>query len=72
MFIHELSLTELIEGIKSGKFTQKEVHDHFLNRIKSLDPEIEAFYDIRDFAECPKDSLLAGVPVGVKEVFSEK
>ncbi len=67
-----LSLKELIQEIKSGKTTQKEVYDYFFDRIKTLDPKIEAFNLVHDtFVDQDIHSPLAWVPIGVKDVFSE-
>ena len=67
-----LSLKEIIAEIKSGKTTQKEVYEYFLNRIKNLDPKLEAFNLVHETAlEQDIHSPLAGVPIGVKDVFSE-
>lgn len=38
-----LSLKEIIAMIKSGETTQKEVYDYFVDRIKTLDPQVGAF-----------------------------
>jgi Asp-tRNA(Asn)/Glu-tRNA(Gln) amidotransferase A subunit family amidase len=73
MLLHELSLTEIIAKIKSKELSQKEVYEHFRARINSLDPKIEAFDGIQEFAgDKSIDSPLAGIPLGVKEVYSEK
>lgn len=67
-----LSLREIIQEIKSGKTTNQEVYDYFLARIKALDPQIEAFNLIHETCETQDiHSPLAGVPIGVKDVFSE-
>jgi len=68
-----LSLKELIQAIKSGKTTQKEVYNHFLGQIKTLDPKLQAFNVVHEnFEEKDISSPLAGVPIGVKDVFCEK
>lgn len=68
-----LSLKELIEAIKTGQTTQKEVYNHFLTQIKTLDPKLQAFNVVHeDFEEKDITSMLAGVPIGVKDVFCEK
>lgn len=60
MELKDLSLKQIIEDIKSGKISQKEVYDYFLGRIKVLDPQIEAFnYVNEEFQEKDKNSLLA-------------
>jgi len=71
MEFKNLSLKEIIHFIKSWETTQKEVYDYFANRINILNPELLAFDSIRNFSEQDKNSPLAGIPIGVKEVFSE-
>lgn len=67
-----LSLKQIIAMIKSGETTQKEVYDYFLGRIKTLDPKVEAFNLVHDsFIEQDIHSPLAGVPIGVKDMFCE-
>lgn len=73
MELKDLSLKQIIEDIKSGKISQKEVYDYFLGRIKVLDPQIEAFnYVNEEFQEKDKNSLLAWVPIWVKDLYCEK
>ncbi|MDD2916986.1 MAG: Asp-tRNA(Asn)/Glu-tRNA(Gln) amidotransferase subunit GatA [Candidatus Gracilibacteria bacterium] len=72
MEFKNLSLKQLIGEIKSGNTTQQEVYDYFLARIKTLDPALEAFNLVHQTA--PKQDVhtpLVGVPIGVKDVFSE-
>lgn len=70
--LKNLSLKEIISEIQSGKTTQKEVYEYFLGRIKALDPELQAFNLVNEtFTEQDVRSPLAGVPIGVKDVFSE-
>ena len=67
-----LSLKEIIQEIKSGKTTSQEVYTYFLGRIRALDPEIKAFNLVHETCEeQDMNSPLAGVPLGVKDVFSE-
>lgn len=66
------SLKQIISEIKSGETTQKEVYEYFLNRIQTLDPKVEAFNLVHDtFTEQDIHSPLAGVPIGVKDMFCE-
>lgn len=72
MEFKNLSLKELIREIKSGHITQKEVYEYFLARITTLEPSIEAFNLVHDsFVDQDIHAPLAGVPIGVKDVFSE-
>ena len=73
MEFKDLSLKQIIILIKEGKTTQKDVYDYFQNRIKTLDPQIQAFDSCHAFdGEKPLDSSLAGIPIGVKAVFCER
>ncbi|MDD2486778.1 MAG: Asp-tRNA(Asn)/Glu-tRNA(Gln) amidotransferase subunit GatA [Candidatus Gracilibacteria bacterium] len=73
MELKDLSLKQIISEIKSGKISQKEVYDYFLDRIRKFDPQIEAFNFVNeDFQEKDSNSILAGVPIGVKDLFCEK
>ena len=72
MEFKNMSLKEIIAEIKSGKTTQQEVYEYFLDRIKALDPKIEAFNLVSHTREDQDiHSPLSGVPIGVKDVFSE-
>lgn len=73
MEFKDLSLKEIIAWIKAKNFSQKEVWDYFQDRIKKLDPTLEAFNLVNsDFVEKDIGSPLAGVPIWVKDVFCEK
>ncbi len=71
MEFKNLSLKEIVRLIKEWKTTQKEVYEYFANRIKAINPELLAFDCVREFSEQDINSPLAGIPLGVKEVFSE-
>lgn len=73
MELKNLSLIEIIDLIKNKKTTAKDVNIYFQNRIKELDPKIEAFNHINALNEdYNEDSLLAWVPIWIKDVFCEK
>ncbi len=73
MNVESLSIAELAEKIRSGEISQSEIREAFANRVKSLDPKIEAFNLVSDsFPETDKNLPLAGIPIGVKDVFCEK
>ena len=60
MEFKDMGLKEIISLIRNGETTQHEVFRYFLNRISSLDGEIEAFNFVNNgFAERPIDSALA-------------
>ncbi|MDD5197738.1 MAG: Asp-tRNA(Asn)/Glu-tRNA(Gln) amidotransferase subunit GatA [Candidatus Gracilibacteria bacterium] len=72
MEFKNLSLKQIVAEIKSGNTTGKEVYEYFLGRIKTLDPKVEAFNLVHEtFKDQDIHSPLAGVPIGVKDVFSE-
>lgn len=67
-----MSLKELVAAIQSGETTQQAVYDYFLARIDAHDTELQAFNCVnRTFEARDIHSPLAGVPIGVKDVFSE-
>lgn len=73
MEFKNLSLKEIIELIKTWKTTQREVWDYFQGRISSLDSQVEAFnYVEKKFSEKDTSSILAWIPIWVKDVFCEK
>ena len=70
-----MSLVEIIDAIKSEKTTSKEVFDYFQARIEKYDAgNVESYNFINKDglnSKAAKDSLLAGVPLGVKDIFAE-
>ncbi len=67
------SLSELAQAVKSGETTQAAAFAHFAGRVRELDSKIEAFNLVAEGFEPKGASLpLAGLPVGVKDVFCEK
>lgn len=72
MNFKDLSLIEIIEKIKSGETTSKEVFDYFVKRIEKYDSKVKAFnYINKDWLQENTDSLLAWVPIAVKDIFCE-
>lgn len=68
-----LSIAELAEKIRSGEISQAEVRETFANRVGELDSKIEAFNLVSDsFPTVDANLPLAGIPIGVKDVFCEK
>lgn len=73
MNVETLSISELVEKIRSGELSQSAVCEAFANRVKDLDAKIEAFNLVSDvFPTVDKSLPLAGIPIGVKDVFCEK
>lgn len=68
-----LSLLEIIEKIKSWEKTGKEVFEYFLNRIEKYDKDLNSFtYFNKDWLNEDKSTLLAWVPIWVKDIYAEK
>ncbi|MDD5770364.1 MAG: Asp-tRNA(Asn)/Glu-tRNA(Gln) amidotransferase subunit GatA [Candidatus Gracilibacteria bacterium] len=69
----DLSLLEIIENIKSKKITSKEVWNYFVGRIEKYDEKLGAFNFVnKDGFKENDNSILAGVPLGIKDIFCEK
>ena len=70
----DLTLEQLIEDIKSGKTTNKEVFQYFQKRIEKYDDTIQSynFVNTDGASDVGIDFHLAGVPIAVKDIFSEK
>lgn len=73
MSIEFLPLVELAEKIRSGELSQTQVREAFASRVRDLDSKIEAFNLVSEaFPDVDPNLPLAGVPIGVKDVFCEK
>ncbi len=73
MSVETLSISELVEKIRSGELSQSAVFETFAGRVKELDAKIEAFNLVSDtFPTVDENLPLAGIPIGVKDVFCEK
>ena len=84
MKLNELTITEAREGLKTKKFSSLELTQACLDRIKQVEPAINAFVTVceEESLEQAKhsDKLLAqgdnkpllGIPVGLKDLFSTK
>lgn len=70
--IKDLSLKQLVQSLQAKELSQKEVFDYYLERIKKYDTDIQAFNYVED-ACIEKDisSVYAGVPIGIKDLYSE-
>ena len=72
MEFKDLSFRAIVDLIKTQEVTQREVWEYFHQRIVDLDKQIEAFnYVHKDFEEASVDSIFAGAPIGVKDLFNE-
>lgn len=73
MSIKDLSLEEIVLKIKSWELDWKQVYDYFLKRIEKYDPKLWAFNFVnKDWFVENNDSLLAWVPIWVKDLYCEK
>ena len=48
MELHELTLKEQLEGLKNLNFSSVELTDHYLKRIKAIDPDINSYITITE------------------------
>ena len=81
MELHELTLKEQLEGLKNLTFSSVELTDHYLKRIKAIDPDINSYItvteelalsqakeaDTRYNNNNPLD--LDGIPLAHKDIF---
>jgi len=81
--IHESSLTDLAEAIRTGDLSAREVVVHYLDRSHALQPELNAYTEIDENAIARAESLdsslaagndsgrLAGVPIAIKDLIDQ-
>jgi len=78
MNIQQLTITDIIEGYKTKKFSVSEVVNAYLDRIEKLNPKINAFITIdsdnarkkaKELDSKELSSPLHGVPIGIKDMF---
>ncbi len=75
-----LTLTEALEGLRAKKFSSLEITKACLDRIKKLNPQINAYLTVcedealkaAERADKLKDLPLLGVPFSMKDVYSTK
>jgi len=79
--MHTKTLAELSRGIKNKEYSSVELTQHFLNRIKQHNEELNAFITIADeqaLAQAQESDaliakgtqgILAGVPIAHKDIF---
>ncbi len=68
----DLSLTQIIENIKTGKTTSEEVFQYFLKRIEKYDAKVQSFNFVNTSGLTQNtDTILAGAPIGIKDIFCE-
>lgn len=79
--MHTKSISELSKGLESGEFSSRELTQHYIDRIKSLDKNLNSFITItEDYAlqqadaadearKSGKATPLTGIPVAQKDIF---
>ncbi|HEY0916202.1 MAG TPA: amidase, partial [Solimonas sp.] len=79
--MHNLSLKQLAEGLRSGKFSSRELTQHYLKRIEAFDPQLNSYITVTaDQALAAADAAdarlargeggpLTGIPLGQKDIF---
>lgn len=73
MLLKDLSLEEIITKIKNKELESKQVFDYFLARIEKYDSKLHCFnYINKDWFKPNPDSILAWIPIWVKDIFAEK
>jgi aspartyl-tRNA(Asn)/glutamyl-tRNA(Gln) amidotransferase subunit A len=83
--MNSLTLAEAAEGLKEKKFSSSELTKGYLERIKKLNPELNAYVTVSEdiamdqakvadekLAKGGKASPLLGVPAGLKDIFNTK
>ena len=79
--MHTLSLKQLADGLRSRQFSSRELTQHFLGRIETLDPQINSFITVTpEVALAQADAAdarlaagnagpLTGIPLAQKDIF---
>jgi aspartyl-tRNA(Asn)/glutamyl-tRNA(Gln) amidotransferase subunit A len=79
--LHELTLKEQLEGLKNLNFSSVELTDHYLKRIKAIDPDINSYITITEelaFLQAKEADTrynnnnpldLDGIPLAHKDIF---
>lgn len=74
----EMDATALSEAVNNGETTTAAIADTVLERIQNLEPQVQAFASLKPLqvrlqaALNPNKGLLAGVPVGVKDILDSE
>jgi aspartyl-tRNA(Asn)/glutamyl-tRNA(Gln) amidotransferase subunit A len=76
--LHRLSIRELSEGLQQGKFSSRELTQHYLKRIEKIDAQVKSYVtvtpeqalsqaDAADAAiKAGNATALAGIPLRIK------
>lgn len=70
--IRELKLRELVDGVRDGEFTGREVFESFASRIREMNPSINALFDLKLQPRVGGAGALASVPFSVKASLNVK
>ncbi len=83
LVICESSLTDLAVGIRRGELSAREATDHYLERSRRFQPQLNAYTDIDEKAQERADAIdddlgsgndpgpLAGVPIAIKDLIDQ-
>jgi len=79
--MHTLSIKQLGEALRARKFSSRELTQHYLKRIETLDPQLNSYITVTaDLALAAADAAdarlargeggpLTGIPLGQKDIF---
>lgn len=79
--LHRLSIRELSEGLQQGKFSSRELTQHYLKRIEKIDAQVKSYVTVTpelalsqaDAADASikagNATALAGIPLAHKDIF---
>lgn len=79
--MHDLTIVELAQGLRDKRFSSVELTEHYLNRIKQFNPQLNAFITITEdeaiktakaadqLLASNKAGALTGIPIAHKDIF---
>ena len=79
--MHAFSIKQLAEGLRSRQFSSRELTQHYLDRIRALDPQINSYVTVTaEIALAQADAAdarlaagtagpLTGIPIAQKDIF---
>lgn len=81
--LHQLTVVEILEGLKEKRFSSVDLVSHYLNRIEKFNPELNAYLYVNEKAleqaraadearASGEDKPLLGVPIAIKDNFLTK
>lgn len=72
MQFKDLSLEEIINKIKSGEVSRKEIFDYFLKRIEKYDVKLQCFNFVNKEGLSNNEWSLFWAPIAMKDLYCEK